>query len=199
MSPWFGALSALWVYVSGFNYHPEHQTVGARSKLGALGGPEQPDAPFFVRVMGRRDVVLVSGTRDQRVAAIAGWRVGFVLLCLSIYFCYAGIAINTRSGYMSSEMNPNPNPDAINTQQVTVDVPEDRVAEFHAFFARFLAGRGRRGPGGRGPGRRGRYGRHAGRHGGRHGHGHGCGHGHRETPEGETTTEPGQSTEIAEV
>ena len=30
-----------------------------------------------------------------------------------------------------------------NTQytQVTVDVPEDRVAEFHAFFARFLAGR----------------------------------------------------------
>ena len=32
-----------------------------------------------------------------------------------------------------------------NTQQVTVDVPEDRVAEFHAFFARFLAGRTRRG------------------------------------------------------
>src|SRR5436853_172392 len=30
-------------------------------------------------------------------------------------------------------------------QQVTVDVPEERVAEFHAFFARFLAGRGRRG------------------------------------------------------
>jgi len=30
-------------------------------------------------------------------------------------------------------------------QQVTVEVPEDRVAEFHAFFARFLAGRsGRR-------------------------------------------------------
>ena len=42
--------------------------------------------------------------------------------------------------------------------QVTVDVPEDRVAEFHAFFARFLAG-----PGGR---------RRGGRH-GRHGHGHG--------------------------
>ena len=36
-----------------------------------------------------------------------------------------------------------------NTQytQVTVDVPEDRVAEFHAFFARFLAG-----PGGRAAG-----------------------------------------------
>jgi hypothetical protein len=42
--------------------------------------------------------------------------------------------------------------------QVTVDVPEDRVAEFHAFFARFLAG-----PSGR---------RRGGRH-GRHGHGHG--------------------------
>jgi hypothetical protein len=47
---------------------------------------------------------------------------------------------------------------------VTVDVPEDRLAEFHAFFARFLAGpRGRRGPGGR----------HGRPHGGRHGHGHG--------------------------
>jgi hypothetical protein len=32
-----------------------------------------------------------------------------------------------------------------NYQQVTVDVPEGRVAEFHAFFARFLAGRTRRG------------------------------------------------------
>jgi hypothetical protein len=39
-----------------------------------------------------------------------------------------------------------------NYQQVTVDVPEDRVAEFHAFFGRFLAGR-------RGRGRRGGYGR----------------------------------------
>ena len=38
-------------------------------------------------------------------------------------------------------------------QQVTVDVPEDRVAEFHAFFGRFLAGR-------HGRGNRGRYGRH---------------------------------------
>jgi hypothetical protein len=99
---------------------------------------------------------------------------------------------------MSSKMNPNPKSDATNTQQVTVDVPEDRVAEFHAFFARFLAGGGR-GPGGRGPGgRRGRYGRP---HRGRHGHGHGrCGHGHREAPEGEaTTTEPGQASDIAEV
>lgn len=34
-------------------------------------------------------------------------------------------------------------------RQITVGVPEDRVAEFYAFFARFLAGR-------RGPGRHGR-------------------------------------------
>ena len=46
-----------------------------------------------------------------------------------------------------------------NYQQVTVDVLEDRVAEFHAFFGRFLAGR-------RGRGRRGGYGRqHRGVHG----------------------------------
>jgi hypothetical protein len=47
-----------------------------------------------------------------------------------------------------------------NTQykQVTIDVPEDRLAEFHAFFARFLAGP-------RGRGRGGRQGRpHRGRH-----------------------------------
>ena len=36
-------------------------------------------------------------------------------------------------------------------QSVTVDVPADRLAEFHAFFARFLAGRS-------GRGRRGRHG-----------------------------------------
>lgn len=48
-------------------------------------------------------------------------------------------------------------------KQVTVDVPEHRVAEFYAWYARFLAGSG--GRGGRGP--RGH------RHG--HGRGHGCG------------------------
>ncbi len=45
---------------------------------------------------------------------------------------------------------------------VTVDVPEDRMAEFHAFFARFLAG----------PQGRGRGGRHRRPHSGRHGHRH---------------------------
>lgn len=57
---------------------------------------------------------------------------------------------------MGSE-TPTPSPQY---QQVTVDVPEDRVAEFHAFFARFLAGR------------RGR--RHARGHHGRPGHGRHC-------------------------
>ena len=38
-------------------------------------------------------------------------------------------------------------------KQVTVDVPADRVPEFYAMYARFLAGR-RRGPRGRGPGGR---------------------------------------------
>lgn len=49
-------------------------------------------------------------------------------------------------------------------KQITVDVPEERVAEFYAFYARFLAGR-------RGRRRRG-------------GHGRGC-HGHRRTEQRE--------------
>jgi hypothetical protein len=53
-------------------------------------------------------------------------------------------------------------PSTTQDKQITIDVPEDRVAEVYAFYGRFLAGfPGRRG---RGPGR------------GRHGHGHGCGH-----------------------
>lgn len=61
-------------------------------------------------------------------------------------------------------MDSTSEPTTTKYQQVTVDVPEDRIAEFHAFFGRFLAateGRGRRG-----------------RHGRRHhhrSHGHGCG------------------------
>jgi hypothetical protein len=59
-------------------------------------------------------------------------------------------------------------------KQITIDVPEDRVAEFYAFYGRFLAGF---------PRRRG------------HGRGHHCGprrgeeqQQQRETTEGETQT-----------
>ena len=48
-------------------------------------------------------------------------------------------------------------------KQITVDVPEDRVAEFYAFYARFLAGRGRGRRGAHGPGGR-RHGGCRGRH-----------------------------------
>ena len=60
-------------------------------------------------------------------------------------------------------------------KQITIEVPEDRVAEFYAFYGRFLAGPSRR----RGHGR---------------GHGHGCRthrHPHEDegaTPETETQT-----------
>ena len=71
---------------------------------------------------------------------------------------------------MESSITPNPQ-DAQDAQdarykQVTVDVPKDRVGEFHAFFGRFLAARGGR-----------RHGRRA-RHLGHHHHGRGCAHGH---------------------
>jgi hypothetical protein len=73
-------------------------------------------------------------------------------------------------------------------KQVTVDVPEERLAEFHAFFARFLAGRGRRG----------RRGEHR-----RHGHGRGCGQRHERTERREAQEGPvetyGQAPEITEA
>jgi hypothetical protein len=74
--------------------------------------------------------------------------------------------------------------DSTTTKQVTVDVPEDRIAEFHAFFARFLSGRRGPGRGGRGRG----YGRHPHRsmHGHRHGHGRHCGP--RDEAEGQQPT-----------
>ncbi|HEY3945231.1 MAG TPA: hypothetical protein VGL78_08405 [Solirubrobacteraceae bacterium] len=64
-------------------------------------------------------------------------------------------------------------------KQITVDVPEDRVADFHAFFGRFLAGPGSR--------RRGR-GRHLGH---RHHRGH-CAHKRpsAEQPEGAEQRQP---------
>ncbi len=73
---------------------------------------------------------------------------------------------------MESNLTPDPQ-----YTQVTVDVPSDRVAEFHALFGRFLAG-----PGGR---------RRGGRHGRRHGHGH---YGHH----GRGCAERGQRAESSE-
>jgi hypothetical protein len=73
-----------------------------------------------------------------------------------------------------------------NTQykQVTVDVPEDRVAEFHAFFARFLAAES-------GRGRRGRHGKlHRGPHGRR------CAERRDSTEQGQTTAPPAGTTEL---
>jgi hypothetical protein len=66
---------------------------------------------------------------------------------------------------------------------VTVDVPEDRVAEFHAFFARFLAGPSGRGRGGR----RGRP--HRGRHGHGRRHAPGCAGRQEAAERGEPTAE----------
>ena len=67
-------------------------------------------------------------------------------------------------------------------KQITVDVPEDRVAEFHAFFGRFLAAAERR--------RRGRRGHHR-RHGHlAHGHrGRGCAPRHETAEQGQPTVE----------
>jgi hypothetical protein len=86
-------------------------------------------------------------------------------------------------------MESNPTATTTKYRQVTVDVPEDRIAEFHAFFGRFLAGRA-------GRGRRGRYGRpHRGAH------GHGCAE-RREATEhgkaghGEASERPAGTTEV---
>jgi hypothetical protein len=68
-------------------------------------------------------------------------------------------------------------------KQITIDVPEDRVAEFYAFYGHFLAGF---------PGRR----RRGGPHRGHRPHGHRCGPHHEERPSSETTApaEPPQAT-----
>jgi hypothetical protein len=80
-------------------------------------------------------------------------------------------------------------PTSTTYKPVTVEVPEERLAEFHAFFARFLAGRGR--PGGRGEHRR------------RHGRGHGCAQRHHGTERSEADERPaetsGQAPEITEA
>jgi len=81
-------------------------------------------------------------------------------------------------------MESSSNPTATNYQQVTVDVPEDRIGEFHAFFARFLAGRS-------GRGRRGHYrGAHRGLHGRR------CDGSREATEHGAATGERPETTEV---
>jgi hypothetical protein len=73
-------------------------------------------------------------------------------------------------------------PTTTQDKQITVDVPEDRVAEFYAFYGRFLAGfPGRRGRG-RGPGHRHEHGP---------GH-HRCGP-HQRPDEAETATGGGET------
>jgi hypothetical protein len=81
-------------------------------------------------------------------------------------------------------MDSNPSKTTANYQQVTVDVPEDRIAEFHAFFGRFLGGRSERG-------RRGRYGRP-------HGtvHGRGCAERREAVEHSDATGQPTGATEV---
>ncbi len=81
-------------------------------------------------------------------------------------------------------MDPTSIPSTTKYEQVTVDVPEDRIAEFHAFFGRFLAG-----PAGRA--RRARPGR---RH--RGSHRRGCAERHEPTERGETRGQAGETTEV---
>jgi hypothetical protein len=81
-------------------------------------------------------------------------------------------------------MESNPGSTTTKYQQVTVDVPEDRIAEFHAFFGRFLAGRS-------GRGRRGRYGRSP-----RGAHGRRCGERREAAEHGEATGRAGDTTEV---
>jgi hypothetical protein len=81
-------------------------------------------------------------------------------------------------------MDSNPTTTTTATQQVVVEVPEDRIAEFHVFFGRFLAGPSRRR-------RSGRYGRpHRGRHGRR------CAENRAATEQGEATEQQTTTTEV---
>jgi hypothetical protein len=81
-------------------------------------------------------------------------------------------------------MESSETPTTTKYQQVTVDVPEDRIADFHAFFGRFLAST-------TGRGRRGRHGR---RH---HGaHGRGCAQRGEATEQGQSAGQPAETTEV---
>ena len=81
-------------------------------------------------------------------------------------------------------MDTNITPTTTQYQPITVQVPEDRIAEFHAFFARFLAGT-------TGRGRRGRHGRPDHGH-----HGRRCGDRREAAEQSETTGQPVATTEL---
>ena len=72
-------------------------------------------------------------------------------------------------------------PSSAPERDITVSVPEDRVAEFYAFYARFLAGSRRPGPSGR---RRGRHGH------GRHGRCHSRHGGEQQAPQTQSADQP---------
>ena len=80
-------------------------------------------------------------------------------------------------------MEPISEPTPTEYKQVTVDVPEERLAEFHAFYARFLAGRGRRGS-------RGEHGRHG------HRRGHGCAQRHEQAERSEASEGTVETSEV---
>jgi hypothetical protein len=88
---------------------------------------------------------------------------------LPYLFTYAKLLPVSKTKYEESILDTQ---DTTSTQdkQVTIDVPEDRVAEFYAFYSRFLAvGSERRRGGGRGGHRGGHH------RGGPHGGGYRCG------------------------
>src|SRR5947209_7818057 len=49
---------------------------GVDGRRGIPGPSDGPQTPFHVRVLGQRDPVPISGTRDQKAAAIAGLQRG---------------------------------------------------------------------------------------------------------------------------
>jgi hypothetical protein len=91
--------------------------------------------------------------------------------------------LSATSNQKEYELDSNANPTTTKYQQVVVDVPEDRVAEFHALFGRFLAS----------PAGRLRRGRRAGHH---RVHRRGCAQRHQATERGAAVEPAAEATEI---
>jgi hypothetical protein len=118
----------------------------------------------------------------------------FTGLARSIYLCNTGYSKQRKEEHMDTTSaiptaqdpkEEHMDTDSISQQdkQITVDVPEDRVPEFYAWYARFLANE-------RGPRRRGRGGPGGPR--GRHGHGPGRRCGHHGEPDVAETERPAE-------